>query len=192
MLNVKEKELKAAYISEVVAESWNGKDSWREYYEKEIARVVELSTGDLIAIKKPRIETRFCYGYGTFESDEGARRMAARTRTDGGEIFKSENLHDFDRLTECLKDERFISYVRTAYINAPENTKIKQIEYCSGYDWEQRKHDIKDAYILNEGDKALICAAYEIERKEFEKRLDAYLKRYGTTKLKTWTYWQDE
>ena len=30
------------------------------------------------------------------------------------------------------------------------------------------------------------------EREKFEKRLRTYLKRYGTSKLRTWTYWLDE
>ena len=29
------------------------------------------------------------------------------------------------------------------------------------------------------------------ERAKFEKRLHTYLKRYGTSKLHTWTYWAD-
>ena len=34
--------------------------------------------------------------------------------------------------------------------------------------------------------------AQKQEYEKFEKRLKSYLKRYGTEKLKTWTYWADE
>ena len=40
--------------------------------------------------------------------------------------------------------------------------------------------------------KEIIREAFETEIAKFEKRLDAYLKKYGTSKLRTWTYWQDE
>ena len=36
-----------------------------------------------------------------------------------------------------------------------------------------------------------IIKAYESEVKTFEKRLQTYLKRYGLSKLRTWTYLSD-
>lgn len=198
MLNTKEKELKAAYVDEAAAIMAHGLNErfehWQKFFEKDVARVVQLENGDLYAIDKPRIETRFCYGYGTFESDDGARRMANRTATDGGEIFKAKNLARFDDNITSLKDDRMLKYIRVKYICSPENTKIKELEYYYDYEFERAELDAKrdGRYELSDADRQTIIAAYETERKEFEKRLDAYLKRYGTSKLKTWTYWQDE
>jgi hypothetical protein len=39
--------------------------------------------------------------------------------------------------------------------------------------------------------RAEIIKALEWSRGEFEKRLNTYLKRYGTSKIHTWTYWAD-
>ena len=44
---------------------------------------------------------------------------------------------------------------------------------------------------LTESERAAVVAAYETELSKLNKRLDSYLKRYGLSKLKTWTYWQD-
>ena len=35
-------------------------------------------------------------------------------------------------------------------------------------------------------------SSLESEKIKFEKRVDTYFKKYGTSKLNTWTYWKDE
>ena len=40
-------------------------------------------------------------------------------------------------------------------------------------------------------EKKLILKGLKFARKCFEARLDTYLKRYGVSKLHTWTYWAD-
>lgn len=198
MLNTKEKELKAAYVDEAAAIMAHGLkerfESWQKYFEKDVARVVQLENGDLYAIDKPSIETSFCYGYHGWEDSDGARRMANRTESDGGEIFKAENLARFDANITSLKDDRMLKYIRVKYNGSPENTKIKELAYYYNYERERAELDAKrdGRYELSDADRQTIITAYETERKEFEKRLDAYLKRYGTSKLKTWTYWEDE
>ena len=42
-----------------------------------------------------------------------------------------------------------------------------------------------------ETERSLYLAELARVRKAFRKRLDAYLKRYGTKKLHTWSYWAD-
>ena len=46
-------------------------------------------------------------------------------------------------------------------------------------------------YALPE-DREKLREAYRTERGEFAARLDAYLKRYGLSKVETWTYWLEE
>ena len=50
----------------------------------------------------------------------------------------------------------------------------------------EKYHEISDA------DRKLIIAMYEQEKEKMSERLDAYLKRYGLSKLHVWTYWMDE
>jgi hypothetical protein len=40
-------------------------------------------------------------------------------------------------------------------------------------------------------DRLAILEGLKREREKFDKRLQTYLKRYGTSKIRTWTYWAD-
>ena len=41
--------------------------------------------------------------------------------------------------------------------------------------------------------KASIAAKGSLsEKTKFEKRLNTYLKKYGTSKLRSWSYWSEE
>ncbi len=44
---------------------------------------------------------------------------------------------------------------------------------------------------MTDADRMAILAGMKREREKFDKRLQAYLKRYGTSKIHTWTYWAD-
>jgi hypothetical protein len=46
-------------------------------------------------------------------------------------------------------------------------------------------------FMLNDSDLELVKKLVATESKRFEKRLHAYLKRYGLSKIKSWTYWLD-
>jgi hypothetical protein len=46
-------------------------------------------------------------------------------------------------------------------------------------------------FFLTEEDVQKIKVALEEEKEKFKKRLVTYLKKYGTSKLKVWTYWRD-
>ena len=44
---------------------------------------------------------------------------------------------------------------------------------------------------LKEHDRLALIEEYKKVLVDFEKRLQAYLKRYGLSKLNIWSYWQD-
>lgn len=46
--------------------------------------------------------------------------------------------------------------------------------------------------MMNDTDRARLLEACKMQRAKFEKRLQAYLKRYGLSKIKKWTYWDNE
>lgn len=46
----------------------------------------------------------------------------------------------------------------------------------------------KDIKKLGEDDIQKIIDGFKEVRKAFEKRIDTYLKRYGTTKVNSWSY----
>ena len=189
-----QKELKDAYVEKIVSESWGGSDEWRKYYNNSISRVVELTNGDLIALDKQNIETRFCFGHGSWgDTYTGALNKSINATRDGGEYFKAENLKKYDRIIDALIGGDYILYTFPAHHNAPDDTNVRDLGYCKRYDYidyvSGRGYTPR---IISDEDRKIILAAYFEERAKFEKRLNAYLKRYGTSKLHTWTYWEDE
>ena len=188
--------LKKLYIEILGCESWKGDLKMLEYFDKSISRVVELADGSLIAIDKKSIETRFCFGYGQNgisddEDKERAHNMAhyAKTQQD---YFISENLKNFSWEYEKLKAEPDNMYLGVKYYRSPEDSKVKSLQYFDWWNWENLNSESKAKLIkLSPDDVQKLIEAYEIERKNFEKRLNAYLKRYGTSKLNVWTYLVD-
>ena len=193
-MNKQEKELKQKYIDIVVAESWSGEDHWRKYYQKDIDRVVETEKGYLIGLEKPRIEKDFCFGYSLSRYDddgsyERAGRMAAHART-SQDYFISENMKQIDSKIEALNDDRWNVYTRVKYIDAPKNSLIRYYEFHSNYDVMVGR--VPEACEpLSEADKKRLIEAYEAMKVDFAKRLNTYLKRYGLSKVNSWSYWKD-
>lgn len=188
----KKAELKERYLAYLAAETWRNDERMIDYERKKISQVVELDNGELVAIDKPNIETNFCFGYSNYEYDE-AEKMKKHAETHA-DYFLNENLRKFDKeYLEWLKNKPDTAYIQTRYINASENTKIKDIIFLgywtsSGLTDEEKKKIRK----LSPAEIEKLLTAYAEERAIFEKRLHAYLKRYGTEKLNCWTYWRDE
>jgi hypothetical protein len=99
------------------------------------------------------------------------------------EYFKSENLAHFDNKIERITKGDF-GDTRVWLYDCYKNNRIELCFYSpSGH---------PDAYTkCTDDEKAIILKGLKFGRELFEKRLDAYLKRYGTSKLHTWTYWAD-
>lgn len=185
--------MKKLYIDTVMAESFNNSAAMRKHFESTISRVVELENGYLVAICKPRIQKNFCFGYSDSRYDtedyDRANDMAmhARTNTD---YFIDQNMRQINEQIEAL--DKWNPVIRTAYCDAPENSIIKTIDFMDDYHFcNIREKDKAKVAPLSPADKALIIAAYEEEKKAFEKRLASYLKRYGLSKVNSWSYWQD-
>lgn len=132
-------------------------------------------------IDKPSIENRFCF------HDEGPQYDFYCSLSDDEKMaayFKAENLDHFDRQIKAIEGgDRVVWY---------QGDNSKQMYFHIGrtmFPWidsnPEKYHDCTDE------EKALILEGLKFGRKMFEKRLDTYLKRYGVSKLHTWTYWAD-
>lgn len=137
-------------------------------------------------IEKPSIENRFCF------HDEGPQYefykelMADNKKLEA--YFKSENLARFDNKIELLeKGEDNDPTRKEVYWRSEDCGKAKHIYLDFGW----RHWNDGDNTECTEEEKQLILKGLKWARDQFEKRLDAYLKRYGTSKLHTWTYWAD-
>ncbi len=163
-------------------------DKWHLSY----LSFIGLVDDKLIIFDKKSIETSFCYGYGycgmsTKEEYESANNMAYKTEQDKT-IFLKENLDKYNDLINAIKNQK-------------ENNTTQD-----GWKYGYTKNYIYNYYTLNVvrdgyGKRAddyieiknydLLIEILEYEKAKFEKRLNTYLKRYGLSKLRVWTYLSD-
>lgn len=142
--------------------------------------------GNIFEVDKRGIKTDFCFGYSTCYEDsydyEEAQERCRLAGSDGGEYFKAVNLERFDEDNKPLRDDRVYAVYR----------KYGKGNICEVVGSSLHYDETCFVKFLNDDEKTQINALINRERNKFEKRLDNYLKRYGTSKLHCWTYWMDE
>ena len=157
-----------------------------------------MTINDLIVtISKPKIQTNFCFGYhaNVSWSDYDEASDAAECALTDQDYFIYENLDrtDADAIISNILNEYswFEPWLDPHhYYTQTDDCKLAEIrwesrdrsEWAKSQGWRRLTDDeLKDYYTL----------AYE-EQVKFLKRLKTYLKRYGMSKVNTWTYWLDE
>lgn len=188
----KQKELKDI-LKECLADAWED-EHMREYCLKSTAYIVELSTGDIVTIDKPSIQKDFCFGYGFYgvsdeESEKHAENMVTHSRTNQ-EYFINENMKQLDDRIEAFKklDTVRLAYIVPNYTGQSANNKLKCI--CFSRVCENERYIGKYPELTQE-DISRLIAGYEEVKKQFRKRLDTYLKKYGLSKVNSWSYLRD-
>lgn len=165
------------FIELIIKERYSDLD----YYAKAIDEVVEIQ-GHFILIYKPRIKTEFCFGYGfcgrsSTGEEEDAFDKQDRIKSDV-EMFKRANLEDIDYKIQQLQENDIYIAQRFSYGNI--------------WGWNHyRRCETPVGDRITEYEKNILVAAYERVRERLEKRLDAYIKRYGLSKVRSWTYLSD-
>lgn len=185
-------ERKKRYIDIIMREAFHNDDGMRKYFEKEIFSVVDVD-GYLIPIDKSRIETRFCFGHGqngisTDEEEENACRLAKNAETNEN-YFLRENLDPVDRYIERVQKHDEIR-LHVNYYGSPADSLARCLVFIDPWsnpaEWKENSGPI-----MSDAGRAKMVEALKEERANFEKRLNAYLKRYGLSKLDVWTYLVD-
>lgn len=152
--------------------------------------------GRIITFDKPNIETRFCFGYGIqIQTDyEEAAAMSDYASTSEA-YFIRRNLEGTDAAgylryldDGCFPFEPWLD--KSAYTCQTDDCKLGHIrwEHWHKRDWCEHQGWRR----LTDGEIDELRAILKEEQVKFEKRLKTYLKRYGTSKVQTWTYWADE
>lgn len=194
-----QKELKERYMDIVTTEIWSGSQRMIDYAKKEFCYAVELNNGDLYVIDKPRIKKDFCFGYGwngvsTGDDADDAYSMARNAR-ENTDYFMRENLEDLDRKIDDLKKTMVEAYKYLAYTGQKEGSKLKS--YTVVKMWDNPENDpgrwerLKDVEQLDKSEIKALIDGYEEVKKMFMKRLNTYLKKYGLSKVNSWTYLRD-
>lgn len=197
MFTLKENKTAAEAFQAVLEKVWGSRGDMVDYCYNEADLIVPLADGDFLTIDKPRIEKSFCFGYGfcgvsTREDEENARGMACKARTDEG-YFLRENLKDIDRVLSLLQDDGKTVYKFTQY-SGNGGTNYKAYRIADAWETPENNVHLRSlpglSVMTREERKTLFCA-YSEERERFCKRLSAYLKRYGLSKVRAWSYLSD-
>lgn len=145
------------------------------YYDKK-NYVGAIKIRDRYALlERPHINTKFCF------HDEGPDyeyyKSVIKTDDSLTAHFLRENLATFDNGIAHIEEGNSIWFT-------PGNYNSAFIQYHNFCDGEQYTP-------LTDDEQALVLRGLKYARQLLEKRLATYLKRWGTSKLHTWTYWAD-
>lgn len=186
-----------------------------DYMRGAVAYVVELEDGKLYAIDNPRIQTRFCFGYGqngiSTQEDYNDACDRMHNADTNENYFIRENLKpllfalkEFETETITSEDDYYLQRYRykKPYIFGNHygagTEKMAYVEFIDNYGipTAEQKAEIekaitKGARPATDNEIKQIIAAHKIVIEQFKKRLAAYLKRYGLSKLDTWIYLSD-
>lgn len=170
-----------------IAKVWGDGTKMYHYCMKKADVLVPLDNGEIYEIEKPTIETSFCFGHGycgiTSPEDEQRAYACERIARTNEDYFLEENLRDINAWIEALQDKKVYKYGR--YYGKTEG-KLRNITVLSY--WQTPSEGMEE---ISDSERQALIAGYEEEKKRFTKRLKTYLKRYGLSKLKTWTYLVD-
>ena len=160
-----------------------------------------LKFGDcFLGFEKPSIQTRFCFGYGqngisTEEDYEGARSQERNMETNK-QAFINANLEGLNKSIEDLQEfiDNFFDNKNTCFSSRYNKIFICKNSYNHlaylAWSWDYDNIRNKDMIIreATKEDLLLIIEVYKQQIKNFKKRLNIYLKRYGLSKINTWAY----
>lgn len=195
MLKNVNEELKNKFI-ECIKDAWSS-EKMQEYCIKKAENLVELSNGYIIDIEKPHIETNFCFGYGMYANYEDEELNQAedmvKVAETSKEYFKSKNLEKIEELIKDLKQSGYVGIYRKYYSQSKDNKLVNFSIFKDSYYMQEAKNDkrLVDFQLLSKNDIDKIIQAYEQVRQSFIKRIDTYLKKYGTSKVNAWSYLRD-
>lgn len=181
-------ELKEKYC-EALRDAWKNEQKMVDYCLKHAAVIKEYD-GKILIVSKKSIETSFCFGYGwsgvsNGEEQEAAYNMAEYARK-SKEHFIEENIKEINDEINYLKDNADQIYYNKKYWTQSNDNPLIHLNY------------VKFDHYLDDGDvKApqemidLYIKMLEESKAKFIKRLNTYLKRFGLSKVRAWSYLVD-
>lgn len=152
------------------------------------SNAVILHNGCIFTFDKPSIQTSFCYGYDNDEESFDIANNNAEETTKHYYIFLNKNMEQFKNIENTLKENVIkAEYSYQGRINLSSSI-YSEYELNRFYLSQSQRNNF---FKLTSEDIQLIKDMVAIEKRKFEKRLTTYLNKYGTSKLKVWSYWRD-
>lgn len=196
-----QKELKNFYIAELW-KAWQDK-KMVDHCTKSAAFIIEHKD-KFYTIDKPTIETNFCFGYGLYgsstEEEEAEAEATAEAARKSEEYFMSRNLNpineQIEKLTKIREEmrlnwakgshPRYMIATGAQYYGQPEDCKLYYYSVVDTFGGRINGEICEDITLIDK-----LITGYEQVKQDFTKRLKTYLKRHGTSKIKTWSYLRD-
>ncbi len=178
-----------------MAKDLKSKEYARLVAEKTIFKVVSLKDGRLVKFEKPKLQTTFCFPYDEYlqGSIENTNRACEAVRSDY-EVFLQQNLRhieskieDLEKVLKHYEDENEFAWVGQA--------NNKEVSFVVVGPEKEIKEYYKHGMIkLNKEDTESILNVWKEMLGYLKKRCAAYWKRYGGSKVRTWTYsvWNED
>lgn len=193
---------------------WGKSERMVDYCTNQAAAMTTLPTGEIVIIEKQKVETDFCFGESGYDYED-AQGMAHHART-SEDYLKAKNMEKFNEWVHDLEAVNingmtddlptYILAIGTKYSRCEENTNIVALNWIRLTDFldamggSYRLEDMPgtkfthwnvDYRVATKEEIDTILDLYKYAREKHEKKVDGYIKRYGTTKVNAWTYWRD-
>lgn len=205
-------EIKKEFI-EKQCECEKNPEKWAKYLNAEYSYVLKVDEYYL-PIEKERTKKSFCFGHGqngisTEEEAKGAFESARNARINEN-YFLNENLQGINEKLLNLKyflledEEEKEKYYNKHHNELNYSIKFENVYLSKNYAHKvsylfATEYDIKNKpwfyknliRKLTKKEISEIVETLEKEKKDFQKRLNTYLKRYGLSKIHSWTYLVD-
>jgi hypothetical protein len=166
---------------------------WQEYFTQKYVAAVEFTPNHYLLFEKKEIEKSFCFGYSDFGQGPTQKEAIKAQSAVNAKYVKERNMESWQLIQADIDTGEIRTWAgRDGESNHTDHimTEIHFRTYVDGGRDSDRYVSInkkRDPVIYGKIEK---CFTYA--KNSFEKRVDSYLKRYGVSKIKTWTYWMDE
>lgn len=172
-------------LIEELRKIWGDKIDMINFCLSEVDILKTLPNGEIFTVEKEKIKKEFCFSYGycgisTTEEEKAARKMADRAGSDF-DYFLEKNLRHLNNLISNIQRGNIYLYSLPHYYGSE---KYRQIAIPYPEDREMFKLGRR----ITDQEKEIYLSALKEEREKFKKRLTAYLKKYGLSKVRSWTY----
>ncbi len=194
---------------------WKKSPRMVDFCMGEVLWIAELPNGMIVVIAKQKIETRFCFGYSLSKYDsedyDAAGRLAESAKSDVAHFIRENmdwfdqwirDLYGYDPRSGLMEISGSVPYMRVKYSGLPEDSNLRSLSFATGSVYGDMNYYGKSGqfvtngkfvdYVPTDEEVSILVNAFKIARQLHKKKVMAYLKRYGLSKVDTWTYWRDE
>ena len=177
-------------IRETYEKIWKHDNKMVDYCCSKVSGFVEFEDGGIFLFEKPTIKTSFCFGYGQngISTEEEFNNATESSEASKSKVnFICNNLSRFFKEYEELLSSSNIYTIKSYNDEETVFRSLRSQEYFDFFQFEKSKIVSK----LSKKDRENLKKEIEAQKQKFAKRLETYWKKYGNTKLKTWTYLVD-